>query len=183
MPGASSAAANLRMGCGATNGWQAIALKGVAVESARDIAAVKANPKPQPTSGHSSSDFEAWWQTYPRKVGRFAAEKSYEKARKRAQPEELLAGAEAYRRETQGREAQYICHPSTWLNQGRWLDETSSVKTTGAISPSRSEWVCRHTPHCGNRTTCAVVSSRTCEHEPLCQSREACMTRTLEGWQ
>ena len=134
-------------------------------------------------SSPNLSTFEQFWSAYPRKKEKLAAERAYSKALKMSSPEAILAGLEAYKREIRGTAPKYVKYPASWLNAGCWMDEPSSTKTTGAISPSRSEWVCRHTPHCGNRTTCAVVASRHCEHEPLCQSREACMTRTLEGWQ
>lgn len=66
-------------------------------------------------------DFEAWWKAYPRKVGKLAAKKAYEKARRTASAAELLAGIDAYR-ESKPHYADF-CHPTTWLTQGRWLDE------------------------------------------------------------
>jgi hypothetical protein len=156
------------------------------VGSARNtVAASRASQGPGPSTSTSGCEkpepagFAQFWERYPKRVGRKPALVAYAKAITKTSPEAIYQGLEAYIAEKEAWRA--WMDPSKFLNQERWTDY--STKTTGAISPSRSEWVCRHTPHCGNRTTCAVVSSRTCEHEPLCQSREACMTRTLEGWQ
>jgi hypothetical protein len=76
-------------------------------------------------------DFQAFWQSYPRKVGKLAAEKAYEKARKRGvTQQQLLDGIAAY---VQHKPAYAdFCHPATWLNQGRWDDEYApATKTAG----------------------------------------------------
>lgn len=62
-----------------------------------------------------------FWQTYPRKVGKAAAEKAFAKAVKAAgSAEAVLAGLE---RASFPADRQYVPHPTTWLNQGRWADE------------------------------------------------------------
>lgn len=71
------------------------------------------------------SDFDEFWAVYPRKVGKFAAAKAYVRARKHASQEQILAGVDRYLRNRPG----YAdwCHPTTWLNQGRWLDEADQI--------------------------------------------------------
>jgi len=77
-------------------------------------------------------NFEAWWQAYPRKVARKEAARVYAAVlkRKEAEPAELLAGLHAsvaaWRAE--GRETKLIPYPATWLNQGRWQDDNTTVK-------------------------------------------------------
>ena len=178
-----SGAALLKMGSGVTNGWQVTAQGVAGVGNVRSTAPVKASPLPEsPTSesgsSSSASDFAQWWKVYPRKDAKLGAEKAYMRARKQATAAELLAGAEAYRQLKQGTDPAYIALPTTWLNQGRWMD--ASLRKTGAISPTRTEWVCRHEPRCGNRQTCALVSSKQCGHEPSCGSRESCLMKYLE---
>lgn len=70
-----------------------------------------------------AQDFGVFWKEYPRKVGKLAALKAYEKARKSlgATQEEILSGVAAYV-EHKPAYADF-CHPATWLNQGRWMDE------------------------------------------------------------
>ena len=66
--------------------------------------------------------FSQFWAAYPRRIGKLAAQKAYQKARRGASAEEILAGLEAYML-TMPREERFRPHPATWLNQGRWMDE------------------------------------------------------------
>lgn len=70
-------------------------------------------------------DFGAWWDVYPRKVGKREAEKIYLRllSKSEATEEELMAGVKRYAIACAGKDPQYIAHPRTWLNQGRWADE------------------------------------------------------------
>lgn len=68
------------------------------------------------------ADFEIWWALYPKKVGKIAASKAYDKARRgKAKPgAETLLGA--VKRAQWPAEARFIPNPATWLNEGRWMD-------------------------------------------------------------
>lgn len=85
--------------------------------------------RPDPTrpidTTADTAAFESWWEGYPRKTGKAAAAKAYDKARKSATADELMAGlVNACAVWTADRtEARFIPHPATWLNQGRWDDE------------------------------------------------------------
>ncbi|UCR74445.1 RepA-like replication initiator [Mycobacterium phage Beakin] len=68
------------------------------------------------------ADFEAWWEHYPRKVGKAAALKAWRKALKRATKEELIAGAIRYA-EDPNRVEQFTKYPEGWLSRDGWLDE------------------------------------------------------------
>lgn len=90
----------------------------------------------QPSERHSNqprwlADFETWWATYPDKVGKGAARKAFEKAIRIASLQDMLVGVERYRRNKP--KDRPWCHPSTWLNQERWLDEPA-ISATEAIS-------------------------------------------------
>lgn len=54
--------------------------------------------------------------------------KAYDKARKLATDAEILAGVEQYKK-SKPAYADY-CHPATWLNQGRWMDEPDTAQRT-----------------------------------------------------
>lgn len=71
--------------------------------------------------------FETFWESYPRKVGRIAAQKSYEKAVKKHGAATILSGLSRFKFNLP--EKQFIPHPATWLNQGRFLDPVD--RTTG----------------------------------------------------
>jgi hypothetical protein len=72
--------------------------------------------------------FEAFWEVYPRKVGKGAARKAYRHALKRASHAEILAGAKRYRPDPG-----FTKHPTTWLNADCWLDEPDKPKN-GVVS-------------------------------------------------
>lgn len=79
------------------------------------------------TSSNTGTDglFEDFWKQYPRKEGKQAASKAFEKAIK------AVGGAKNHPVIFSGlltsprlkREKQYIPHASTWLNDGGWMDE------------------------------------------------------------
>jgi hypothetical protein len=71
-------------------------------------------------------EFDTWWKAYPEKVGKLAAMKAYEKARKLATAEQLLEGVAAYRQHKPGWKA--WAHASTYLNEGRWMDEYDTAR-------------------------------------------------------
>lgn len=70
--------------------------------------------------------FEVFWNTYPRRTGKGAARKSFLGALGNgADPRDIIEAAAVYARNCQniGKEAQFIPHPATWLNQERWEDD------------------------------------------------------------
>jgi hypothetical protein len=80
---------------------------------------------PHTPVGGEGAAFHAFWAAYPRKVGRKAALKAWQKAKDRP-PIAAVLDAIAWQRTTeQWRKdgGQYIPMPATWLNQGRWADE------------------------------------------------------------
>ncbi len=81
----------------------------------------KGNP-----SDSVESQFEVWWAIVPKKVGKPAALKAFKAARKSTAFEVLLAGIQRFRNSAAGKDPQYIAHPTTWLNQRRWEDDTGS---------------------------------------------------------
>ena len=105
------------------------------------------SPEPQ-KDRREDPEFRAFWDIYPRRVAPLAAQKAFAKARKVASLEQILAGVQMYKR-TKPAYADW-CHPATWLNQGRWLDEVDGPK---AAEP---EWSCNHTPPCHDKVWCRM---------------------------
>ena len=94
-----------------------------------------AKPK-KPPGGERFAEF---WQAYPRKVGKQAAARAFEKATKAGtDPEAIVAAGTAYGAATalwDKADQQFIPHPSTWLNQGRWDDDPNTwSRTDGSVS-------------------------------------------------
>lgn len=81
------------------------------------------------------NEFHRWWQIYPRKVGKKAAERAYRQAVARLQfqvqdPfEKLLRVVERYadsgyvRSHKKLGTMQYVPHPASWLNGERYDDD------------------------------------------------------------
>jgi hypothetical protein len=68
-------------------------------------------------------NFNQFYTLYPRKQGRRAAEKSWQRLSSQEQQDalEALPNHIEYWKLKQT-EMEYICHPATWINQGRWED-------------------------------------------------------------
>lgn len=103
--------------------------------------------------------FQTFWAHYPLKVGKLAAEKAFMRAvRRGATPDELMAGLDRYIANKP--EWAHWCHPTTWLRQGRWMDETSSAPlTAGEFELARTVMKkrfgrCHHDPPCPNSLAC-----------------------------
>lgn len=71
-----------------------------------------------------ASDFLGFWEKYPRKFGKGAAWKAWQKAKLPPIPE-LMEILESHTRSPQWLRdnGQFIPYPSTWLNGRRWEDE------------------------------------------------------------
>lgn len=96
-----------------------------------------ADPDPKPIM--YSRAFEAFWDAYPRKVGKKAASAAFDKARKAASLQTICQAAARYR-DDPNREDAFTAHPTTWLNEGRWEDQTPLPNRMAAqAKPSGSE--------------------------------------------
>lgn len=81
--------------------------------------------------------FDEFWAAYPAKVGKEAARRKFERIRrggKVAFPD-LMAGLQRYKASKPP--DRDWCHPTTWLNQGRWEDEASKPNGAGHASKFR----------------------------------------------
>jgi hypothetical protein len=87
------------------------------------------------TLSPSSGDFETWWDRYPKKTGKLAAARAYQKARKRAEAPVLLL---ALSKTAWPEKRQYIPNPATWLNDGRWMDAPAELPLTPSEKAMRS---------------------------------------------
>ncbi len=81
-----------------------------------------------------NTSFDAFWRSYPRKIGKGAAVKAYARAIKKAAPDVILKALQGYKWPD---DRDFIPHASTWLNGERWADET----TTSNEKPiQRNRW-------------------------------------------
>lgn len=87
----------------------------------------------------SMSAFDRFWVAYPRRVGKEAARRIFE----RLKPDETLLAVmlsaikkQASSAQWQGDGGKFIPHPATWLNQGRWQDEEGPAE----VDSNRPKW-------------------------------------------
>ena len=73
--------------------------------------------------------FDKFYNLYPRKVGRYVAEKHFQKLSKKDR-EDAYNGLINYAKfwKAEKTEKQFIMHPSTFINQRRWEDEIELPK-------------------------------------------------------
>lgn len=71
------------------------------------------------------SDFEAWYEIYPRHESRGSALKAYRAARKKVDAVVLLMAAQKAKEKYAGSDPKFIPMPATWLNGERWLDKAA----------------------------------------------------------
>ena len=73
--------------------------------------------------------FESFWKVYPRKVGKEKC-RNWFKSHKPNEDlvQKMIAAVDEQKKSKQWSDPQYIPHPYTWLNQGRWEDELTPTK-------------------------------------------------------
>ncbi|MEU2236128.1 hypothetical protein [Streptomyces vietnamensis] len=90
---------------------------------------------PQEEDSSSRADdrleaFGAFWLTYPKKINRGKAQEQWIAAmRKGADPERIIAAAQAYARTVAGKDPQYTSYPANWLRLERYDDEYPETPT------------------------------------------------------
>ena len=123
-----------------TKGGRAKALKNTRARVANATPSPEHSSEPEPEGKEAiassperapkpDDDFETFWRAYPAKIGKKAAAAAWSKAKDRPPLDEVLAAIDRYRRaKPPDRD---WCHPSTWLNQGRWADEPPPPQQPG----------------------------------------------------
>lgn len=100
-------------------------------------------PSPVPDSSPNSEEgkkseegeFQQFWDTYPKKIGKRAAEKAWYAAKSRPALNLILSTLHTAKASPDWKKEQgkYIPHPATWLNQGRWDDVLTMPSTRGVM--------------------------------------------------
>lgn len=89
------------------------------------------NIPPISPKGEAGEGFAAFWAEYPRHTAKAVAVKSWQKINPDASLQEsIMDGLRRQKTSVQWQRdgGKYIPHPSTWLNQRRWEDETEAVQ-------------------------------------------------------
>ena len=94
-----------------------------------------------PSSERAPDRFEEFWSHYPRKVGKKAARAKYAAACKRADPQQVIDGAERLAHDPNLPEERFIPHPTTWLERDGWEDGPLPERVTNrSAERARSGW-------------------------------------------
>ena len=112
-----------------------------------------------------SAEFNQFWAIFPRREGKGAARKSWDKATLLATIPEIMEGAKKYAEVAKTKEKQYICMASTWLNQERWTDEHETRK------PAYSR-------HCPQRTFAEIQAEKRAKDALVCGDDQGQERRT-----
>lgn len=91
------------------------------------------------------TSFDAFWEGYPKKVGKGAARAAYARAARKVAENVLLAACCDYAALRAGKEKQFTLNPATWLNQERWEDDNLGnggewVDPLGVETPGAPDW-------------------------------------------
>lgn len=77
----------------------------------------------------NESIFESFWKVYPRKIGKEKCRNWFKSHKpKEDLVQQMIEAVEQQKKSKQWSNPQYIPHPYTWLNQGRWEDELTPTK-------------------------------------------------------
>jgi hypothetical protein len=94
---------------------------------------LKSIPLTNPSSSRKREEYDdpafaEFWNAYPRKVGKRAAWKAYLAAAGRGtDPAKIAKAALRYAEQRAGQPDKFTAHPATWLNQGRYDDEDTTM--------------------------------------------------------
>lgn len=108
------------------------------IESSPDVNEAPPNHKPltknqepvKETPDGVGDAFDAFWQAYPKKVGKEAARKAFSKVKRPTETLDMITDALAWQTKSEQwvRDGgQYIPNPATYLNQARWMDEPNAA--------------------------------------------------------
>lgn len=94
-------------------------------------------PEKRREEKNTNTLFDKFWTAYPNKVGKDATKKAFDKRN----PDQELANLMMTALENQKisdkwtkDNGQYIPNPATWLNQGRWKDETEGGQLSSLLT-------------------------------------------------
>ncbi len=75
--------------------------------------------------------FDAFWNAYPRKVGKADAKNAFDRKSRSVPASTIIEAATRFARDPNLPETQFIPHPATWLRRGGWEDEPLPPRANG----------------------------------------------------
>lgn len=91
------------------------------------------SPTPTPVSDTHTKvcDFDLFWQVYPKKKAKDSALKAWNKRKDRPDITTIIKAVNDQSASIEWKKdgGQYIPHPATWINAGRWSDVTDEISS------------------------------------------------------
>lgn len=84
------------------------------------------------------NDFDLFWSAYPKKVGKDKALIAWKKKKNKPSIQEILEAVQRYKLSKTVRDG-FVCHPTTWINEGRWSDELDTFQPREQLTNSLNE--------------------------------------------
>jgi len=112
----------------------------------------------------SDSNFEKFWKSYPKKIGKGAARTAWDKLKVTDDlTDRIITAVEQQKKSQQWTKenGQFIPHPATWLNQSRWEDEVE-------VKNEQPKPKC---VICGKPSKVRYCSANLCELDGACHKR------------
>lgn len=102
-------------------------------------------PNRNTSSNKFDVEFNEFWNSYPRRVGKLAAQRAFAKAVKDTEPTVIIDGAAKFARDPNLPPVQFIPYPATWLGRAGWEDEPypERQRTKEELEAIRAEKVAR----------------------------------------
>lgn len=113
---------------------QADANAGASAATSTSTSTVLQPPPPShPPESPKEREFDLFWKEYPRKTGKKAAKRAWLAAKDKPSLDKIISAVQKQRtwQDWIKDGGQYIPHPATWLNQGRWDDERTAIRVQG----------------------------------------------------
>ena len=121
------------------------------------------------------NQFNSFWELYPRKVGKLAARKQFEKALREDSFENIINGLKEYKKHLPD-DPKFIPHPKTFLSQGRWMDEENKpIEIDESEKAYNHLWMQNHLKRNGDPD----LQEKDCPHPG---NREEFKKKWAEGW-
>lgn len=120
--------------------------RGVIPQAPRTVGAVGAVRSEIELPSAGAGEFEQFWQAFPKREGRAAAQREWTGARAAGVTASLLlTGAQRYAKTCATREARWIASPANWLRGQRWLDDEPdrSGRAAPAAPPAPDDEIAR----------------------------------------
>ncbi len=108
-------------------------------DSETETSEIPCSKKENQSKEKADADFDRFWQAYPKKAGKPAARKAWDKAIKKDLPEKIISAAGRYATWLKepckpGDFRPHAKHPQGWLNDERWNDPELQEATERPVS-------------------------------------------------